>query len=356
MRVWRGVSGAIAGCAAVAASLMTVDEGAAQAAPVVVHPGQSIQAALNAAAPGTTIVVEAGIYRENLLIEKDGITLRGHGDVRLVRPSSPHLVCGQSATSVSGICVAHVVGFGPTGPITTTVHKVHISGMTIRDFTDSGIFMFDTAGARLDHLHLVNNGGYGAFALSSTGTWMTDSVAVGNNEAGLYVGDSPNADAVITGNTLRGNGIGVFFRDSHRARIADNTSEANCAGIVFLNTGNGTGVGDATAVDNAVNGNVRACPAGDGPPLSGIGIAVIGGDHITLRDNRVTGNVPGGPTFATAGILLAPGPAPTTGINVVENELHHNSTDIVEAAPEPSNHFADNECSTSSPAGLCRER
>ena len=56
----------------------------------VVHPGQSIQAAVNAAEPGDTIVVKAGIYYQSVRIATDGITLRAHGQVTL-KPSKDRL-------------------------------------------------------------------------------------------------------------------------------------------------------------------------------------------------------------------------------------------------------------------------
>jgi pectin methylesterase-like acyl-CoA thioesterase len=63
----------------------------AAAGTVVVHPSQSIQAAIDAAVPGTTILVRAGTYRENLEIVTDGLTLRGAGAGRtiLVMPATP---------------------------------------------------------------------------------------------------------------------------------------------------------------------------------------------------------------------------------------------------------------------------
>src|SRR5215218_6029749 len=50
--------------------------GSAQAANKVVGPGESIQKAINAADPGDTIVVR-GVHREDVVIRKDGIKLRG---------------------------------------------------------------------------------------------------------------------------------------------------------------------------------------------------------------------------------------------------------------------------------------
>ena len=44
----------------------------------VVGPGESIQKAVNAADPGDTIVVR-GVHREDVIITKNGIKLRGEG-------------------------------------------------------------------------------------------------------------------------------------------------------------------------------------------------------------------------------------------------------------------------------------
>ena len=50
--------------------------GSAAADSSVVGPGESIQKAINAADPGDTIVVR-GVHREDVVIRKDGIKLRG---------------------------------------------------------------------------------------------------------------------------------------------------------------------------------------------------------------------------------------------------------------------------------------
>ena len=54
--------------------------GSAYAAKTVVGPGDSIQAAVDAAQPGDTIVVQ-GLHQENVAITTDGISLRGQGAV-----------------------------------------------------------------------------------------------------------------------------------------------------------------------------------------------------------------------------------------------------------------------------------
>src|SRR4051812_2551844 len=46
----------------------------------IVHAGGSIQAAVDAAAPGTTIKIEPGTYLESVTVNKAGIRLIGMGD------------------------------------------------------------------------------------------------------------------------------------------------------------------------------------------------------------------------------------------------------------------------------------
>jgi len=54
--------------------------GFAEAKSLVVGPGESIQKAIYAADPGDTIVVK-GVHREDVIIRKDGIKLRGDDTV-----------------------------------------------------------------------------------------------------------------------------------------------------------------------------------------------------------------------------------------------------------------------------------
>ena len=122
----------MAACAAgPAIALGTGMASAAQASSViVVGPGQSIQAAINAARPGDTVFVRPGVYHQSVQIRTNGITLRGsgafHGGTVLVPPKHiPRTLCNT--------------GFGPTGvcvlarrlnPTTGTVFVTGVSPIT----------------------------------------------------------------------------------------------------------------------------------------------------------------------------------------------------------------------------------
>src|SRR3712207_1978573 len=111
--------------------------GSAGAQSSVVGPGESIQKAVNAADPGDTIVVR-GVHREDVVIRKNGIKLRGDDAVieapTRAKADSP---CSK-VTGTEAICVIGDVNFD-TGELTgPRVSDVSVSGFTIRSFKIAG--------------------------------------------------------------------------------------------------------------------------------------------------------------------------------------------------------------------------
>ncbi len=72
-----------------------------------VGPGESIQAAVDAADPGDTIRV-TGRHHENVVVQTDGLTLLGHGAV-ILPPATPAAHACYDPTvvdeAVHGICL-----------------------------------------------------------------------------------------------------------------------------------------------------------------------------------------------------------------------------------------------------------
>lgn len=352
---------------AVAAAVLGILVLAAPALATVrhVHPGQSIQAAINASKPGDTVKVAAGVYHQNLTITTNHITLWGAGGGRhgtILKPrrhplASPCSSSDGSAVLVSGIC--SVGQFDPaTGapgaPITgTTIHGFRVVG-----FSDTGILFFNDQDTVVSGNQAIGNGGYGIAAFVNHNITYTHNRASGSEEAGFYVGDSPDAEAVVTHNTATGNLFGFFFRDSMHGLYAHNSAKGNCVGIMTLDTGSPGAEGYVEIRQNRVFHNQKACPPGEGPALSGVGIMLLGTTHANVWGNRVTKNQPTGPSFVTGGIVvhsagIVSGADPTDNV-ITNNFVHDNlSKDLKWDGTGSGNTFTGNNCGTSHPAGLC---
>src|SRR5829696_9109525 len=131
---------------------LAVGVGSAGADSSVVGPGESIQKAVNAADPGDTIVVR-GVHREDVVIRKNGIKLRGE-DAVIEAPTRAKADSPCSRTfGTEAICVLGDVNI-KTGKLTgPRVSDVSVSGFTIRGFKSKGKggeepFVIDLTAAR----------------------------------------------------------------------------------------------------------------------------------------------------------------------------------------------------------------
>ena len=338
-----------------------------------VHPGQSIQAAIDAAPSGARIEIAPGTYHENLDISRP-VSLDGHhtilvpgGTVNDAPCTSPaqqsSAVTGAAPASVgdlvTGICIHGSVdqNFSPTAYLA----GVKIDGIASVGWSGDGAFAVATDGLDVRDAEFGSNGGYGIFAFHSKHVRYTDSFSHDNGDAGFYIGESPGADVRVEHNTSsRNRGEGLLFRDSLGGKIHDNTFVGNCAGLFLLDTG-APGIGGQVSVyDNTVTANNNACPPGsDSPPLSGIGIGILGDTGTRVEHNTVRNNAAGGPSALPSGGLILldttgfGGTAPTNN-RIEKNRLSNNSpVDIFSDGSGSGNTFNRNRCSASNPGGLC---
>ena len=350
---------------------------------VTVKSGESIQAAIDKAKPGTTIKVEAGTYQESLLIKTDGIQLVGAGrkSTHIVPPANP--TAGQGCVSedqrdpppappvtvANGICVANV---DEQFNIIEEVKGVHISRLSVTGFNGFGMLFFGSRNGVVERTIASDNGEYGIFANTSSGTVIARNVTGNDGEAGIYVGDSPHADATVWKNVSYGNNNGIFIRDAAHGRVLKNKTFGNSAGILFLNTDESAeppppGAPPAPSIDvqdwlakqnDASANNKPGAVGGDEPPLSGIGIAVASGIDVRLIDNGVFGNKAAGPGSPfSGGILVVGDPSfkPSVGTKVAFNTAFGNEPDLLWDGAGAGNAFFGNDCLTSQPDGLCED-
>jgi nitrous oxidase accessory protein NosD len=341
--------------------VLVAGTGSARAATkVVVGPGDSIQAAVDAAQPGDTILVK-GAHRENVAITTDGITLRGLGAALAPAATPVQNACldPSAPADVNGICILGDVNFD-TGEVIREVRDVTVSGFTIRGFSD-GIVAVGAHNATFEHNVAIGNAGYGITAFASTGTRMLFNRASGSDEAGFYIGDSPAADATLIGNDSSGNLFGILIRNAQQGKAAANSIHGNCAGVAVLADLPGpAGVFHLTG--NRIRNNTKACAAGEDIPfpLSGVGVALLGATSVKINGNLITGNVPSADTNFSGGVVVTSGlgdPATAPADNQVHgNRILHNDPDLFWDGSGSGNSFRGNLCQTSTPAGLCHQK
>jgi parallel beta-helix repeat protein len=336
----------VAAACAVTGALATT-AGTAQAATIVVNPGQSIQAAVDSANPGDTILVRPGTYRQQVVIQKDFIKLQGTLAAILPPPSitSP---CGDIA-----ICVVGDIDFN-TGEIFGYVHGVTVTGFSVSSFANSGIFAYAADRTTFTNNRSTDNAAYGLVAFSSIATTMAGNTARRNGEAGLYIGDSPTANATLHDNSALDNTFGILYRNAGGGSIRHNGATHNCAGIVVLADSPGP-AGPVTIESNTVNGNNAACDSEDAGPISGVGILLAGADHVLVHANDVESNVPSDFSFYQGGIVVTSGPGgtPAQFNTIAGNIALHNSPDLFWDGLGHGNVWRFNTCQTSVPHGLC---
>src|SRR5215210_8863118 len=180
--------------------------GSAGAQSSVVGPGESIQKAVNAADPGDTIVVR-GVHREDVVIRKNGIKLRGDDAViqapTRAKADSP---CSK-AFGPQAICVLGDVNLKTAKLEGPRVSGVSVSGFTIRGFKGAA-FVIDVFGARNATVvgnRLIGNVAGAILAFRSVNTTVAKNHVIASPESdafGVDVGFSSRTTFV--GNNISG--------------------------------------------------------------------------------------------------------------------------------------------------------
>lgn len=355
-----------AAMAVAAATLATA--GPAHAATVwTVSPGQSIQAAVDAAQPGDTIRLAAGTYRESVQVERDDITIQGAGSgsggTVLTPPAAfPDNHCGQHQ---AGICFRGSVDGtdGPTAHATAFVTGGRVTGVRIDGFK-VGISLSATDGTEADGNTVLHSGSYGVTDTVSKNSTISANVISDAGRAGVYVGNYniPGSHTVVTGNRLTGSAYGISSYDSSGVEVSRNAVTGSCSGFFSFSDSYRVPGGELLDVaDNVFAADNADCPGQYGFPqaVQGSGVILVGATHATVRQNAVTDNV--GPDPMSGGIVVLSShvfdPADPTeegDISVSSNALHGNGpADLVWDGAGSNIVFTRNACGTSSPGGLC---
>jgi parallel beta-helix repeat protein len=264
-------------------------EGSAPNAIFTVEPGQSIQAAIDRALPGDRVEVMPGVYHDELVVDKHGISLVGL-NVRGERPILDGQGTMADAVNVSG-------------------SNFVIDGFVIRRYAGNGVTVSKATNVTCRNLTLIETGLYGVYPVECTGVLVEGCTVTGISDAGIYVGQS--RDIVVRNNEAYKNVAGIEIENCVNAIVENNTCHNNAAGLlVFVLPNNPSKVGDnCRVVNNRIfdnNGPNFGKPGSiveSVPP--GLGLLVMAADRTEITQNIIAGNN----TYGIAVVGLGSSPA-----------------------------------------------
>ena len=245
---------------------------------IVVHKGASIQAAVDAAAPGTTIFIEAGTFSEAIVVNKSGIQLIGSSCF-----PSEKVIIQNPADSANGITVRD----GGDGFV--------LKNVTVQNFKANGVFLAHVDNFLLSHVAAINDGAYGLFPVFCKNGVIEYCSATGHDDTGIYVGQSDSI--LMQYNEANGNVNGLEVENSTRVAVFKNHSYDNVSGLLVillpgltLKTASNILV---TENNFEINNHINFGDPADGFESlvpSGTGILVVGADNVTIKNNKISNN------------------------------------------------------------------
>jgi parallel beta-helix repeat protein len=262
----------------------------AEGATISVGPGESLQAALNGANPGDTILVQGGVYRESLNITMpiilegrghpllDGnsigsaITIKADGarvsgfEIRTVRRTGIHIISRNNVIEnntisgcLDGIRLDHsntnliasndvnnntngITLYGSEG---NTIENNNIRDNNINEESDCGIFLIYSAGNVIQRNDLMDNGDCSISLRSSSNNEVLNNTVTQNDWYGISLTESSNKNLIAMNNASSNHEAGIHLDSSRQNLIRNNTALDNAKGIYLSYDSN----------DNTLEGN-----------------------------------------------------------------------------------------------------
>lgn len=304
---------------------------------------ETIQAAVNAASPQDLVLVAPGRYTEEVAInDTPRLTIRGLDRASVVIDGENERYNG----------------------IKTTVDHTVVENLTVTDHQGNGVYWTDdVTGYRGSYLTSIRSGIYGIYAFSSERGRFEHCYASGSKDAGFYIGETRQADAVITDCIAERNAMGYSGTNSGgNLVIRDSIWRDNAVGIVpnTLDSQAGAPQGHANGGVRIENNEIHGNNSLDVPmyanayAVSGAGIVVAGGVGNDIVDNVITDH-------DAYGVAAIPMITDQTNLYrpednaVMRNEVRGSGrADLALAAPASGNSFRENDVGRTRPTFLQR--
>ncbi len=239
-----------------------------------VTPGQTIQTALDRTIPGDVVEIKPGTYHEMLLLNTDGVTIRG-----LIENGQRAVLDGQNTL---------------TDAMISSAHNITIEGLAVKDYVNNGLTIHGSQNVTFRNLVVDNTGLYGVYPVECKGVLVEQCVVTKIKDAAIYVGQS--ADIIVRNNEAHSSVTGIEIENSVNSVVENNYCHDNSAGmLVFLLPNNPSKVAHDHKVRNnrIVNNNIPNF--GDpnaivGKVNPGSGLIVMGADRTEVSGNEIRGN------------------------------------------------------------------
>ena len=285
---------------------------------VVVNDGESIQAAVHKAEPGTTIQVMPGTYKETVYIDKDGIRLIG-----VIKEGNRAVLDGEGKLNDA---------------ILYSGNNIVVENFTITRYKGNGIMSQAGNNWEIRNNIIIDTGVYGIFPQLGQNGVIEHNVVSGIEDAAIYVGMSDNVHVAY--NDVFDSVAGIEIENSRHAIVEANHVYNNTGGILAFIT---PGLPIKTTYDviirnNFIISNNHPNFAAPGSTVAGVpagtGILVMAADDVVIEGNIIRDNKNIGILITdhahAANVTFDPDSDPySDGVKILNNTMINNGTDPI---------------------------
>ena len=237
----------------------------------------TIQQAVNHASPGSTIVIQPGVYKTSVTVQTPNLIIRGVDRFRTI-------LDGEDERG-NGITV-------------DGTRNVTIKNLTVKNYVGNGIYINNTTGYTVDHVDAIKGRTYGIYAFDSYDGVIKNSFAYGSGDGAFYIGQCMNCSAIMDNVVGTWSYLGYSGTNATGVVIRDSVFRHNAIGVApnTLPTEElGPNRGTFIYNNRIFNNNYGTIPGAgfsdqEGQPIGipiGTGVLLAGVENNVVIDNRI---------------------------------------------------------------------